>query len=40
MSITGEEIASQPDLWPLAAALAGEHTALLPETGTRVGVIG
>jgi fructoselysine-6-P-deglycase FrlB-like protein len=40
VSITGEEIASQPDLWPLAAALAGEHTALLPETGARVGVIG
>jgi len=40
VSITGQEIASQPDLWPLAAALAGERAAHLPETGARVGVIG
>jgi fructoselysine-6-P-deglycase FrlB-like protein len=40
MSITGDEIATQPGLWPRAAALAGEHAADLPAAGERVAVIG
>jgi fructoselysine-6-P-deglycase FrlB-like protein len=40
MSITGDEIATQPDLWPRAAELAGEHASDLPAPGERVAVIG
>jgi len=40
MSITADEIASQPEAWAAAAALAGERAELLPEQGARVCVIG
>jgi fructoselysine-6-P-deglycase FrlB-like protein len=40
MSITAEEIGTQPDVWVAAAALARDHAELLPEPGTRVCVIG
>src|SRR3954471_7190600 len=40
MSITADEIGTQPALWTTAAALAGEHAALLPAPGARVCVIG
>jgi fructoselysine-6-P-deglycase FrlB-like protein len=40
MSITAEEIASQPDAWSAAAALAADHAGVLPPTGARVCAIG
>src|SRR3954471_9837455 len=40
MSITADEIGTQPALWTTAAALAGEHAELLPAPGARVCVIG
>jgi fructoselysine-6-P-deglycase FrlB-like protein len=40
MSITGEEIATQPQLWPRAAQLAGTHANDLPAPSERVAVIG
>src|ERR671932_1202414 len=39
-AITAAEIASQPDLWPKAGALASEVVELLPSHGARVCVIG
>lgn len=40
MSFVAEEIASQPECWSRAIALAAERPAGLPETGERVAVIG
>jgi fructoselysine-6-P-deglycase FrlB-like protein len=40
MSITAAEIASQPDAWSAAAALAADHAGVLPAPGARVCVIG
>jgi fructoselysine-6-P-deglycase FrlB-like protein len=40
MSMTGDEIATQPELWPRAAALAERHAADLPRPGERVVAIG
>src|SRR5262245_60834242 len=40
MSITAAEIASQPDAWSAAAALAVDHAGVLPAPGARVCVIG
>src|SRR5436190_2834148 len=40
MSITATEIASQPDAWSAAAALAAGHAGVLPAPGARVCVIG
>lgn len=40
MGYVDTEIASQPDCWRQAAALAGEATAVLPQPGERVAVIG
>jgi fructoselysine-6-P-deglycase FrlB-like protein len=40
VSITAEEIRTQPDLWLRAAALAREHEDALPAAGARVAVIG
>jgi fructoselysine-6-P-deglycase FrlB-like protein len=40
MSITAAEIASQPDAWSAAAALAADHAGILPAPGARVCVIG
>jgi fructoselysine-6-P-deglycase FrlB-like protein len=40
MSITGDEIATQPEVWPRAAALAKEHGSDLPKAGERVAAIG
>jgi fructoselysine-6-P-deglycase FrlB-like protein len=40
MSITGDEIATQPELWPRAAALAEAHGDDLPRAGERVLAIG
>ncbi|HEY6758919.1 MAG TPA: SIS domain-containing protein [Baekduia sp.] len=40
MSITGDEIATQPALWPRAAALATTHAGVLPPAGARVAAIG
>jgi fructoselysine-6-P-deglycase FrlB-like protein len=40
MSITGDEIATQPDVWPRAAALAAAHADDLPAPGARVAAIG
>jgi fructoselysine-6-P-deglycase FrlB-like protein len=40
MSITADEIGSQPDVWAAAAALASTHADLLPAPGERVCVIG
>lgn len=40
MSFVAEEIASQPECWSRAIALAAEHPAGLPEPGERVAVIG
>src|SRR3954447_12705678 len=40
MSITADEIGTEPALWPTAAALPGEHAELLAAPGARVCVIG
>lgn len=40
MSITADEIASQPEAWATAAALAGAQSGVLPEPGARVCAIG
>jgi fructoselysine-6-P-deglycase FrlB-like protein len=40
MSVTGDEIATQPETWAEAAALAMEVAGLLPAPGLRVCVIG
>src|ERR671931_887619 len=39
-ALTAAAIASQPDLWPKAAALAGDAAELLPASGVRACVIG
>jgi fructoselysine-6-P-deglycase FrlB-like protein len=39
-ALTAAEIASQPDLWPKAAALAADAAELLPASGARACVIG
>jgi fructoselysine-6-P-deglycase FrlB-like protein len=40
VSEIAREIASQPDCWGEAARRGREHSAIMPEPGTRVGVIG
>jgi fructoselysine-6-P-deglycase FrlB-like protein len=40
MSITADEIATQPALWRRAATLAGELEGVLPEPGTRTCIVG
>ena len=40
MSLTAEEIASQPDCWRLAATLATESDLLLPHPGEHVAALG
>jgi fructoselysine-6-P-deglycase FrlB-like protein len=40
VSVTGEEIFSQPQMWRQAAVLAGEVAAQLPAPGERVAIIG
>src|SRR5512146_2555875 len=40
MSITADEIGTQPDVWAVAAALARDRADLLPAPGARVCVIG
>jgi fructoselysine-6-P-deglycase FrlB-like protein len=40
MSMTADEIASQPEVWRVAAALAAEHADALPRHGARVCVTG
>ncbi|WP_354641857.1 SIS domain-containing protein [Kitasatospora camelliae] len=39
-SLTGEELATQPDDWRTAAALAAESVGALPRRGERVAVVG
>lgn len=40
MSLTAEEIASQPDVWRRAASLAPKHAEVLPAAGERVVALG
>lgn len=40
MTLTASEIATQPDLWPVAIAAATTHASVLPSPGKQVAVIG